>query len=418
MAIDWNQVIFKGLEIKGDLRPRDVRDLVQDGAMLQSGLDLSPIITHRFGGRGIRSRVRDDALGRERQGHPRLGGLEGLSWVGLSRAGPVGYEARCWTPHSARPDSGGCSRAASFRRRCCPGTPSSPSSRSALRAGAPGGPALAVATLGNTLGGTDFVSSSAGCCRSRGAARCRLARAPRPARCCCFPGVPVIGDGLCVASGWMRQNIVAAGRVHGRRQVRAVLGARGGHRVVARVAGAQPPAGAGPARHSAVPCCAAVDLPVHERRRSTASSTSRPAGRRAAAARDPVQLHVVLRSRDRDPPARASRCGGCSSELRGERRTGRSARMLFEVLGDIWVVERNPYLQDDLLDNPKRQQLLVAALRHRLHEIEKRRIETARARGSAGIRARSPRRAARSRPRSAAVERFERSFARDRPRFA
>jgi hypothetical protein len=39
-------------------------------------------------------------------------------------------------------------------------------------------------------------------------------------------------------------------------------------------------------------------------------------------------------------------------ELRSERRTGRSARMLFEVLGDIWVVERNPYLQDDLLDNP------------------------------------------------------------------
>ncbi len=43
------------------------------------------------------------------------------------------------------------------------------------------------------------------------------------------------------------------------------------------------------------------------------------------------------------------------AELRGERRTGRSARMLFEVLGDIWVVDRNPYLQDDLLDNPKRQ---------------------------------------------------------------
>jgi len=60
-------------------------------------------------------------------------------------------------------------------------------------------------------------------------------------------------------------------------------------------------------------------------------------------------------------------------ELRGERRTGRSARMLFEVLGDLWVVERNPYLQDDLLDNPKRQALLVDALRHRLQEIEKRR---------------------------------------------
>ncbi|MCC7115504.1 MAG: DUF3683 domain-containing protein [Burkholderiales bacterium] len=60
-------------------------------------------------------------------------------------------------------------------------------------------------------------------------------------------------------------------------------------------------------------------------------------------------------------------------DLRGERRTGRSARMLFEVLGDIWVVERNPYLQDDLLDNPKRRDLLVGALRHRLTEIEKRR---------------------------------------------
>ena len=60
-------------------------------------------------------------------------------------------------------------------------------------------------------------------------------------------------------------------------------------------------------------------------------------------------------------------------ELRGERRTGRSARMLFEVLGDIWVVERNPYLQDDLLDSPKRASLLVDAMRHRIAEIEKRR---------------------------------------------
>ena len=31
-------------------------------------------------------------------------------------------------------------------------------------------------------------------------------------------------------------------------------------------------------------------------------------------------------------------------ELRAERRTGRSARMLYEVLGEIWVVQRNPYL--------------------------------------------------------------------------
>src|SRR6218665_1139738 len=60
-------------------------------------------------------------------------------------------------------------------------------------------------------------------------------------------------------------------------------------------------------------------------------------------------------------------------QLRNERRTGRSARMLYEVLGDIWVVQRNPYLQDDLLDNPARRKLLVDALQHRLGEIEKRR---------------------------------------------
>jgi len=60
-------------------------------------------------------------------------------------------------------------------------------------------------------------------------------------------------------------------------------------------------------------------------------------------------------------------------ELRHERRTGRSARMLYEVLGDIWVVQRNPYLLDDLIDSPKRLRQLVAALHHRLADIERRR---------------------------------------------
>ena len=59
--------------------------------------------------------------------------------------------------------------------------------------------------------------------------------------------------------------------------------------------------------------------------------------------------------------------------LRQERRTGRSARMLYEVLGDIWVVQRNPYLEDDLLDNPKRRAMLIEALNHRLGEVAKRR---------------------------------------------
>jgi len=60
------------------------------------------------------------------------------------------------------------------------------------------------------------------------------------------------------------------------------------------------------------------------------------------------------------------------NDLRGVRRTGRSARMLFEVLGDIWVVQRNPFLQDDLLDNANRRQLLIDALWHRLGEVKKR----------------------------------------------
>jgi len=65
------------------------------------------------------------------------------------------------------------------------------------------------------------------------------------------------------------------------------------------------------------------------------------------------------------------------SLLRAERQTGRSARMLYEVLGDVWVVQRNPYLQDDLLKNPKRRAQLIDALHHRLGEVNKRRDPSA-----------------------------------------
>jgi hypothetical protein len=68
---------------------------------------------------------------------------------------------------------------------------------------------------------------------------------------------------------------------------------------------------------------------------------------------------IVIRLLGRRP-------GRVLDELRAERVTGRSARMLYEVLGDIWVVQRNPYLEDDLLDNPKRRAALIGALRHRL----------------------------------------------------
>ena len=90
------------------------------------------------------------------------------------------------------------------------------------------------------------------------------------------------------------------------------------------------------------------------------------------------------------------------SALRDERKTGRSARMLYEVLGDIWVVQRNPYLVDDLLDNPKRRRLLIEALRHRLSEIDRRRLsdDIARDEKVAALLERA----------RAAVERFEKSF--------
>jgi len=48
MAIDWNQVIFKGLEIKGIYGREMFETWYKMAAMLQSGLDLSPIITHHF----------------------------------------------------------------------------------------------------------------------------------------------------------------------------------------------------------------------------------------------------------------------------------------------------------------------------------------------------------------------------------
>ena len=60
------------------------------------------------------------------------------------------------------------------------------------------------------------------------------------------------------------------------------------------------------------------------------------------------------------------------NQLRDSRRTGRSAQMLFEILGDMWVVTRNPYIQDDLLENPQRLTSLSATLHQRLDQIVER----------------------------------------------
>ncbi|HXH72578.1 MAG TPA: DUF3683 domain-containing protein [Mariprofundaceae bacterium] len=55
--------------------------------------------------------------------------------------------------------------------------------------------------------------------------------------------------------------------------------------------------------------------------------------------------------------------------LRTQRRTGRSARMLFEILGDVWVIERNVFLKHDLLKDKKRRQQMRKRHAERLARI-------------------------------------------------
>lgn len=48
LSIDWNQVIFKGLFIKGIYGREMYETWYKMNAMVQSGLDMSPMITHKF----------------------------------------------------------------------------------------------------------------------------------------------------------------------------------------------------------------------------------------------------------------------------------------------------------------------------------------------------------------------------------
>ncbi len=48
VAIDWNQVIFKGLIMKGIYGREMFETWYKMAAMLQSGLDLTPVLTHHF----------------------------------------------------------------------------------------------------------------------------------------------------------------------------------------------------------------------------------------------------------------------------------------------------------------------------------------------------------------------------------
>ncbi len=56
--------------------------------------------------------------------------------------------------------------------------------------------------------------------------------------------------------------------------------------------------------------------------------------------------------------------------LRDQRITGRSAKLLYENVGDIFIIERNPYLFEEFLTNKQK--------RNKLKNIHKSRIDTVR----------------------------------------
>jgi FAD/FMN-containing dehydrogenase/Fe-S oxidoreductase len=58
------------------------------------------------------------------------------------------------------------------------------------------------------------------------------------------------------------------------------------------------------------------------------------------------------------------------NELRDKRITGRSAKLLFEIMGDIFIIDRNPYIFNDFLENPKKIRKLQRQHRMKLKFLE------------------------------------------------
>ena len=48
MPMDWNQVIFKGLQIKGIYGREMFETWYKMASLIQAGLDITPIVTHRY----------------------------------------------------------------------------------------------------------------------------------------------------------------------------------------------------------------------------------------------------------------------------------------------------------------------------------------------------------------------------------
>ena len=80
--VDWNKIIFKQLTIKGIYGREMFETWHKMIAMLESGLDVRKVITHRLPADEIPRGFRDHAPGRERQDRAGLGRGPGLSTRG------------------------------------------------------------------------------------------------------------------------------------------------------------------------------------------------------------------------------------------------------------------------------------------------------------------------------------------------
>ena len=73
MSIDWTQVIFKGLVLKGIYGREMFETWYKMSSMLQSGLKIEPIITHHFAADEFSKCVRTNGIRSVRKNHPALG---------------------------------------------------------------------------------------------------------------------------------------------------------------------------------------------------------------------------------------------------------------------------------------------------------------------------------------------------------
>ena len=95
--------------------------------------------------------------------------------------------------------------------------------------------------------------------------------------------------------------------------------------------------------------------------------------RRAAPARDSLQLHLVLRSRDRDPPARRARLGAAEPAARASAAPAARRACCTRCWATSGWCSATPISRTTCSTTRSAAQLLIEALHHRLGEVEKRR---------------------------------------------